>query len=160
AFSRNMKGFVNYSRNWRIDERILDKTVSIDRHSVTWVPASNANFGISGTYEKIQYAFSVQHQGKVKRRTSDYGPIDPYTGYPSAVPQLEPAGTFYYRPKSVDAWSNLTLRFGYMFDEMKSVHITVINSLNSRQNLIKNNYYAFDYLREPRRILLEANLAF
>lgn len=160
AFSRNMKGFINYSRNWRIDERILDKTVSIDRHSVTWVPASNANFGISGTYEKIQYAASVQYQGRVKRRTSDYGAIDPYTGYPSTVPQLDMTGTYYYRPKSVDSWYNLTLRFGYMFDEMKSVHITVINSLNSKQNLIKNNYYAFDYLREPRRILLEANLAF
>jgi hypothetical protein len=96
----------------------------------------------------------------VYRRKSDYGPIDPNFGVYSELPQLNLNGYYYYRNKNVDSWNHITLRIGYMFNENSSVHINFLNALNNKQELMKTNYYPFDYLREPRRILIESNFTF
>ncbi|MCB1141783.1 MAG: TonB-dependent receptor [Leptospiraceae bacterium] len=156
--NKDTKGFVNYSQNHRLDEKILDKNVSLSKNQVTWVPSQNANFGIRGETSLFQYSTALTYQGLVRRRTSDYGAIDTNTGILKEFPYIESTGTVYYRTKEVAEYYNLNLRLGYKWDEDKTINLFISNALNSTQVLTKSNYYTFDYLREPRKIYLDLTL--
>jgi iron complex outermembrane receptor protein len=70
VYSKNLKGFINFSRNWRLDEQVLDRTVSVEKKTITWVPATNANFGVNGTYSSFQFAVlsNLQYPSNTKEK--------------------------------------------------------------------------------------------
>lgn len=161
AFGKNLSGFMNYSYNKRLNERIQDKNISPNNNNTTWYPKETYNFGINYTWEKFFASITIQHQGKVLRRKwSDFIPIDPLISYPTSIPEPTITSNYYYRPETVPAWTNVNLRFMYNLAENFQFGFFIMNAGNTRQTLIKSNNYAFDYLREGRRYMFEVNITF
>lgn len=171
AFGKNISGFANYSYNKRVSERIQDKSISPNQNQTTWYPSQTYNFGINFNWEKFLVSITVQHQGKVlRRRWSDFIPIDANYGYPTTNDPLfgknptitEPTLTsnYFYRPQSVAAWTNINLRFMYQYLENVQFGFFIMNVANTQQALIKTNNYPFDYLREGRRFLFDVSATF
>lgn len=153
---RNWQGFLNYSYNRRINEHILDTTVSRSHNLVTWTPKTTANLGLRGHFRKWIGSLSIHRQGKVYRRISDLGSIDPLTGLLTTYSEeLLP-----YRPKIVPAWTDVDTRIMYAIHKNWQFGLSIYNLFNDHQTLIKNNYYPFDYIREGRRYLVELQASF
>jgi outer membrane receptor protein involved in Fe transport len=134
----NISGFLNYSYSKRLDETILDETISESKKELTWVPAHVANVGFVYKQDKF-YASPVFHyQGAVNRRESDL------------LPELEA-----FRSNDVKAWSNLDLKLAFTPSRQVDIGLVMLNLLDGKQYLIKNNAYPFDYRLEQRRIMLD-----
>jgi hypothetical protein len=119
------------------------------------------NFGINFDWEKFAASITVQHQGKVLRRKwSDFIPIDPLISYPTSVADPTLTSNYFYRPQTVADWTNVNLRFMYKYEEKMQFGFFIMNATNTLQTLIKSNNYAFDYLREGRRVMFEVNITF
>lgn len=149
--TQNFSFFMNYSYNKRINEKVQDETISEHKKSTKWAPSDTQNIGIRGKMKSIVGSLSLQRQGLVARRNSDFGVPEPLTGYVYIDPYLYPN----YRPKDVSAWINTNLRLVYQFTDNIEFGIFVSNALNSNQKLVKNNDYPFDYLRENRRYMID-----
>jgi len=148
---QNLGLFMNCSYNQRIDEKVQDKTVSEHKKSVTWAPSNTQNFGVRGKYQFLLTSISIQRQGIVYRRNSDFGVPEPLTGYVYIDPYQYPV----YRPRNLSAWINLNFRLTYLWKENIEFGLFVSNALNSHQELIKNNNYPFDYIRENRIYMVD-----
>lgn len=153
---KNFSGFLNYSNNKRVDETILDQTISQSKNSVTWAPTNTANAGIRLSLWKFLWSLTVQRQSNVYRRNSDLGEIEPFTGYLLSDPNTYPV----YRPRTVPAWVNVNTRLVYNITNKVQFGFFVSNLFNSHQTLIKNNLYPFDYIREGRRFLFDLTATF
>ena len=171
VFGKNISGFANYSYNQRVQEKIQDRSISTNQNQTTWTPSQTYNFGFNLNLDKFLASITIQHQGKVLRRKwSDFTPIDTNYGYPTTgdpvfgrdptITQPTLTSNYLYRPNTVPAWTNVNLRFMYKYEENIQFGFTILNAANTHQALIKSNNYAFDYLREGRRYLFEANLTF
>ncbi|MCB1192021.1 MAG: TonB-dependent receptor [Leptospiraceae bacterium] len=153
---KRFSGFLNYSNNKRVDETILDKTVSQSKRAVTWAPTNTANVGVRLSFWKLLWSLTVQRQSNVYRRNSDLGEIEPYTGYLLSDPNKYPV----YRPRTVAAWINTNTRLMYNITDKIQFGFFVSNLFNSHQTLIKNNNYPFDYIREGRRFMFDLTATF
>jgi len=128
--------FVNYSNAKRLDETIIDPTVS-ESDDLTWAPANVANIG--GIYDPGRWsiASSLHYQGAVKRRASDL-----------AVPDFNS-----YRPHEVGSWMTLDANFIYRFTPKFELRIRGTNLLDEdNEFLLKNQALPFDYRIEGRRL--------
>ncbi|TGN10460.1 TonB-dependent receptor plug domain-containing protein [Leptospira ilyithenensis] len=168
-----ISGFANFSVVRRRNEHIQDSTVAKEPNQVSWVPAQTANGGINVKWEKLTSSFSIHWQGKVRRRASDLGSIDPVSGYgpfdPSTfvkndVSTYQPIfyGSQYpvHRSKSVPEWVSINFRIGYQLMENVNFAFFISNLLNHYQPLIKNNLYPFDYINEGRRFMFDLSATF
>lgn len=153
---QNLSIFANLSYNQRLSEFIQDNTITKSEKQITWAPATTQNFGIRGRYKQFSGSTSIQRLGMVARRNSDFGVPDQLTGFVYRDPFAYPE----YRPKNVPAWVNANFRLVYHFGERAEMGFFVSNAFNSRQQLIKNNEYPFDYNRENRRIMLDVMVNF
>ncbi len=149
--TQNLGLFVNLSYNQRINERVLDKTITEHKKSVTWAPSNTQNFGVRRKYQSFLSSLSIQRQGVVYRRNSDFGTPEPLTGYVYIDPYQYPI----YRPRNISAWVNVNFRLSYQWKENIEFGLFVSNALNSHQELIKNNNYPFDYIRENRIYMVD-----
>jgi len=113
---KNLSGFLNFSYAKRLNEFIQDRTISIDKNQITWVPSHTANLGITWTDQKFMTSISFERQGSVYRRNSDLGPVDPIFGFNTNLPPYE-YNYPVYRPKVVPAWINVNYRFMYKWNE-------------------------------------------
>ncbi|PJZ69810.1 TonB-dependent receptor [Leptospira perolatii] len=148
---QKVSGFLNYSYSRRLDEKIDDTTVAPSKSQVTWAPAHTGNIGIRYEGDSWSGSFSVQRQGRVYRRESDYGQVNEFTQKFYGVPSEEAL----YRTKSVDPWVQANLRLMYKLGYGWEIGLYASNVMNSAQTLLKNNLYPFDYQREGRRVFLE-----
>jgi iron complex outermembrane receptor protein len=168
-----LSGFVNYSVVRRRNEHIQDTTVAKEQNKVSWVPAQTANAGITLRWEKLSSSLSGHWQGKVRRRSSDLGAIDPVTGYGPLDPstfvkndtttyQPYAYGSQYptYRSRNIREWTNVNFKIGYQITENMNLAFFVTNVLNNYQPLIKNNLYPFDYMNEGRRYMIDFSANF
>lgn len=153
---KELSGYINYSYNKRIGELIQDNTVSKSDNSVTWSPVYTGNAGVLWKILNFHTGFSLHYQGKVYRRNSDLGQIEPLTGILLNDPNMYPV----YRPRTVPSWIDASLRFSYDITKNLQAGIYFSNLFNTSQKLIKNNNYPFDYLREGRRFLIELKGSF
>lgn len=160
---KSIAGFVNASYNKRVGEVILDNTVAQSPDATTWAPSHTGSMGVRAMFTHLSMSLSAQRQGLVRRRTSDFGKIDPLTGFGPVDAEGRPISyeNSYpvYRPKAVSAWTDVGTRIAWRFGSGEA-GISVANALNSHQTLIKNNNYPFDYIREGRRYLFDVRLAF
>ncbi len=137
-------GFVNLALAKRLDEKILDETITEDDDELTWAPALTLNFG--ATYKQPKYTASLlgHYQGEAKRRASDYPADHEYSGL---------------REPQVDAWLTLDANATYHLTSYLSLELALTNLFDSDKNvLIKNFNYPFDYRQESRRVLLSARV--
>lgn len=137
---KNLGGFANYSFAQRVNETILDSTISISANRTTWVPAHVANLGITYTRENLNLALVGRYQGNVYRRDSD-----------NSIELIR------YRRPNTNAWTNLDIRAAYTFHfkYIKTVELSLLltNVLGTKQFLNKNFAFPFDYQLEGRRFL-------
>jgi outer membrane receptor protein involved in Fe transport len=137
-------GFLNYAYATRLDEEIVDPTIAISKHTLTWVPQHVANIGVK--YTVAQYYFSIQshYQGAVKRRPSD-----------------QDAETTNIRGKEVKRWLTFDAKISFKPPE-KNIEVGVMgtNLFDEKGFLLKNNLYPFDYRIPGRRILLDIRFMF
>lgn len=157
---RYVNGFINYSRFQRYLEHNLDTKVSKTPNEVTISPASTANFGLSSNWNEWQFSISLQRQGKVIRRTSDMGKVDPLTGMLQTNDYSNPYSYPTYRPKDVPAWTNVNLRVSYKILENMILALNVYNALNEYQLTVQRLAYPNDYIREGRRVFLDFQASF
>ena len=137
-------GFANLSVVKRLDEEIVDETISAHPDDMTWAPAVNTNLGIS--YAEDPWVASVQlhFQGKVKRRGSDFSD-------PTYLP---------YRPEEVKSWTSLDARVGYRVTRELEVSLNATNLLDEDLMLVKNFAFPFDYRMMGRRVFVQGQLKF
>lgn len=137
---KDFGGFFNYSVAKRINETILDSTISIEKSRTTWAPAHTANLGLNYTHERFNLSLIGRVQGTVFRRGSDVSPA-----------------VVAYRPAQTNAWTNLDFRFAYVVHTktIKTLEFSLLinNLFNTTQFLNKNFAYPFDYQIEGRRFL-------
>jgi len=161
---KSISGFLNYSYNKRDSETIQDNTIARSPNRTTWAPAQTATGGFRWTIaEKFLLSVSAEHQGKVYRRTSDFGVIDTLTGIGPFTDKIENGGVpvLYnytyptYRTESVKAWTSMNVRLVYKITEESHAGFSISNATQSRITLIKNNNYPFDYQMEGRRVLFD-----
>lgn len=137
-FSKDQfSGFFNYSFNHRIDETIVDNTISESGNKLTWVPAHIANLGLNYSRKAAYFSAVVHYQGAVNRRPSDI---------------TEDSQKF--RPDQVAAWTSIDTKLA--ITQFKSVEfgILITNLLDTDNFLLKNNAYRFDYRQAKRRYLM------
>ncbi|MCB1178707.1 MAG: TonB-dependent receptor, partial [Leptospiraceae bacterium] len=157
---KNISGFVNYSRFFRYIDSNLDSTISKHPKEVTLTPGHNANFGISGNWEKWISSISVQRQGRVARQLSDLGEVDPLTGQLLENKYSDPNKYPTYRSKRVPAWNNVNFRLIYKITGNVQLGFNIFNALNSQQNLLHKANYPYDYLRDGRRVQIDLSARF
>jgi outer membrane receptor protein involved in Fe transport len=153
---KSLSLFANYSYNQRINEHILDQTISPHKKAVTWAPTNTQNIGTRGEYKNYYGSVSVQRQSQINRRNSDFGTPDEFTGYvyidPFSFPQ--------YRKQTVPAWYNVNFKLSYSFSNNMNIGLFISNAFKNNQMLVKNNLYPFDYQRENRRAMLDFSASF
>jgi iron complex outermembrane receptor protein len=132
-------GFGNISYAKRVDERILDPTITPSQ-DITWVPSKTINVGGSYKKDALSASLTVHYQGEVLRRSSDVS--------------LPPSSFANTRPDSVAPWSTANLRLGYAFSKSLEVEAGLSNALDKNGSLAKNFQMPFDYRIEPRSVWL------
>ncbi len=135
--------FANVSFARRLDETIIDPTIAVSRHEMTWYPEHIANAGYMHDARKWQASVSAHYQGEVNRRESDR--IDA---------QFLP-----HRGNSVGSWLSLDGVFNYRIGEKLELGVQGTNLLGKNdRTLVKTNDFPFDYRMQGRRILLRAGV--
>ena len=132
-----INGFINYSFVKRVNEKIIDTTIFYSKDKLTWAPSSNFNFGINYIYNNLSFSLSGHYQGKVLRRKSDrlnklYLPL---------------------RPEEVDSWLTFDFNVVYKLKSYFEIGLNMKNILDSKNYLIKNFDYPFDYKMQGRTFL-------
>jgi outer membrane receptor protein involved in Fe transport len=140
-----LSGFLNYSYAQRLDERIIDRTITPSTDRLTWDPSQRANLGIA--YARRQWTASVSghYQGSVARRASDVG----VQVLPLNVVSVD---LDRYRPRTLGAWLTLDATLGFKLPRNLSASVIVRNLTDTRSNtLVKVLAFPFDYRQEGRR---------
>ncbi|HYC85855.1 MAG TPA: TonB-dependent receptor, partial [Chryseosolibacter sp.] len=137
----NFDGFTNYSYVRRLDEKIVDPTISLSKRALTWVPQHVVNVGLKYGTQAGYASLQGHYQGAVDRRLSD---LD--DAFDSA------------RGNKVDSWLTFDFRLVYKVSDMLEVGIFGTNLTDSNGRLIKNNPYAFDYQIPGRAVMLDLRL--
>ncbi|MCB1178323.1 MAG: TonB-dependent receptor, partial [Leptospiraceae bacterium] len=150
-----VNGFINYSRFFRYLDSNLDSRVTKHPNEITVAPGNTINAGISGNWNAWQSSISVQRQGRVSRRLSDLGKVDPLTGHLLDNKYSDPYTYPMYRTKRIAPWYNVTFRLVYSITENFQLGFNVLNALNNTQIIVTRGRGPFDYLREGRRILID-----
>ncbi|MCB1178121.1 MAG: TonB-dependent receptor, partial [Leptospiraceae bacterium] len=153
---KKLSYFMNFSYNQRVNEAVLDNTISQNKKALTWAPTNTQNFGVRGEYHDFSGSVSLQRQGPVYRRNSDFGTVDFYTNFVYVDPYAYPQ----YRSRVIPEWYNMNLRLSYNVTSNLNIGIFVSNALNRTQHLIKNFEFPFDYRRETRRVMLDVSAHF
>lgn len=142
--SKTITGFANISLAKRLDETILDSTITENKNKVTWAPSTTIKFG--GIYNFKQFSFSLLglYQGKMERRESD-----------------KFSGMDDYRPVDfVDGWFTADLKLSYKISSRAGLSFVTKNIFDTERYFIKNNAYLFDYRLEGRQIVGEIVIQF
>ena len=66
-------GFFNLSYTDKMDEEVLDNTISLEKDNLTWEPRWKLNFGLTYTSSRWLVSVSGHYHGKVNRRASELG---------------------------------------------------------------------------------------
>ncbi|MCP4155150.1 MAG: TonB-dependent receptor, partial [bacterium] len=132
-----ISGFLNYTFARRLDEDIIDKTITESANRLTWAPAYVFNCGINYRNKTFNVSLQGHFQGKVRRRSSDF-----------AEPQFTP-----YRPAEVAAWFSADAKIDFKLTPNLELSLSATNLFDSRNALVKNFSYPFDYRMMGRRIL-------
>jgi outer membrane receptor for ferrienterochelin and colicin len=137
-------GFVNYAFARRINEKILDSTITASDKKLTWAPHHTINFGVNYRNKAVNASVVGHFQGQVDRRSSDLGDAT-YTSL---------------RGNAVDAWFSVDVRAAYQVTEYIDINGQIKNLLNQKNTLIKNMSYPFDYRGEQRQISIGMELKY
>ena len=140
---KNWQSFFNYTYARRVDEKIMDKTITEDKTTVTFVPAHLANIGTQFEYKAFFVTLLGHIHGVQKRKETDF---------------FEQSDLF--RPDELPAWINVDLQIGYLWKRWLEVRLLTKNALNTSQYLLKTNAYLFDYQRENRIVQTEVRIRF
>lgn len=148
--SKGFSAFANASYAKRIEEKILDSTISTS-NKITWAPSTLFKFGALYYLNKFTFSATGIYQSKEYRRESDK-----YSGMEQ------------YRPLNyIDAWLSIDMKVSYRINKKVELAFLVNNILNSERYLIKSGAYAyngnpyrFDYQMEGRRIFGEFTIKF
>ncbi len=133
---QSWSAFANYSYAQRLEEEILDPTIS-ESDDLTWAPAHVANVG--GIYDPGRWSLAgtLHYQGDVKRRDSDRG-VALFNSY---------------RDPEVGSWFTIDMNFVYRFTPKIEFRIRGTNLLDDDDEfLLKNQSFPFDYRIEGRRV--------
>ncbi|MBK6265734.1 TonB-dependent receptor [Marivirga sp. S37H4] len=136
-----LDGFLNHSFVERIDEVIIDPTISESKDKLTWVPQQLGNLGANYSFSQFTLSMQVHCQGSVERRDSD-----------------RDASADSKRGASVGSWASLDMRAAYQPFDFLEIGLVGTNLTNTKGKLLKNNLYAFDYQIAGRFILLDIRL--
>lgn len=142
--SKTFSGFANFTIAQRLNEKILDNTITESSGKVTWAPATTVKLG--GKYSIKQFGFSLlgYYQGKMERRESD-----------------KFSGMDAYRPNDyVDGWFSADIKASYKISTKTELGLAAKNILDAERYFIKNNAYLFDYRLEGRQIVGEIIVRF
>jgi outer membrane receptor protein involved in Fe transport len=136
-------GFINYSYAQRLDEKIVDPTISISKTMLTWVPQHVVNAGLK--YSQRSYYFSIQshYQGSVNRRSSD-----------------RDSESDNVRGSIVKSWITFDLKASIKPADNIEIGLVGSNLFDEKGQLLKNNLYRFDYQIPGRRLLLDVRFTF
>jgi len=142
------RGYANYSFAKRVDEDVLDSTITPSKDKLTWEPAHRFKLGVIYSNEHISAALSGQYQGQVDRRLSDVGlQTVPLSGGTLDIDR--------YRPRNLEAWFTLDAKVGWFFTPNISLAVKGTNLLDTNKNkLIKIQAFPFDYQGEGRKLSL------
>ena len=152
--------FINYSRFFRYLDRNLDPKITTHPREVTLAPGHTINAGVNLEINKFQSSLSIQRQGRVSRKDSDLGPIDPITRTYYESTYSNPYSYPVYRPKRVPAWVNINFKLSYKISENIKLGFQVFNLTNSYQSLVTKGDNPYDYIREGRRYMLDLQVNF
>lgn len=144
----NVSGFLNYSFAKRLDEEIIDSTITESSDELTWVPAHTANFGITYTFNKLAASLSGHYQGEVLRRESDAMNSDLLFLYDDL------------RPEKVKSWFSVDIGISYAVHKYAELGLTVKNVFDSENYLVKNFAFPFDYQMPGREVQFIAKINF
>lgn len=136
-----LDGFLNHSFVERIDEVIIDPTISESKDKLTWVPQQIGNLGANYSFSNFSLSMQTHYQGSVERRESD-----------------RDASSDSKRGESVKSWVTLDMRAAYQPFDFLEIGLIGTNITNTKGKLLKNNLYAFDYQIAGRFILLDIRL--
>jgi iron complex outermembrane receptor protein len=136
-------GFLNYSYAQRVDEEIVDPTISISKNTLTWVPQHLANVGLKYNERNFYISMQSHFQGAVARRSSDRN-----------------AAADDARCTQVGSWMTVDLRAVYKPSEEIEIGLMGTNLFDEQGELLKNNLYSFDFMIPGRRLLLDLRLTF
>jgi iron complex outermembrane receptor protein len=134
------RGYVNYSYAKRVNEQILDSTITASPNRLTWDPASRFKFGVIYTAGPVVSALTGYYQSITNRRSTDIG-----VGSGSQDIDL-------YRPADLAAWFTLDAKVTWNFTSSSSLALYATNLLDTDKNkFIKVQAFPFDYQGEGRR---------
>jgi outer membrane receptor protein involved in Fe transport len=136
-------GFVNHSYAQRLDEEIVDPTISVSKTELTWVPQQIVNACLKFTQPGYHIALQSHYQGVVNRRDSDRDP---------AFDSL--------RGKTVDSWLSFDIRGSVKINDNIELGLITTNITDTKGMLVKNNLYAFDYRIPGRSVMLDFRFMF
>ncbi|MGE0078648.1 MAG: TonB-dependent receptor [Bacteroidales bacterium] len=142
--SQNFSGFANASYSQRIDENILDTTITKSDSRITWAPSLLVKAGAFYRYNRFTVSSLFYYQNKVYRRSSD------------KFDNMEN-----YRPNNyVDGWFSIDFKGTFRFNKKSEIGISVKNAFDAERYLIKNNQYKFDYRLDSRTFMFEFRVTF
>ncbi len=142
--TKTVAGFANLTYAQRLNETILDNTVTESSDKITWAPAILFKFGGRYSIKSATFSLLGYYQGKMLRRDSDI-----FDGMEN------------YRPKEhVDGWFTADIKSSYTVNQNIEIGIAMKNVLNQERYFIKNNAYLFDYKLEGRQIIGELAIKF
>lgn len=134
--TQSFSGFANMSYCKRIDESVLDSTISENGSRITWAPSMLIKAGVLYRYNRLSVSSLFYYQNKSYRRNSDK--FD---------------GMEKFRPCNyVDGWFTVDLKGTFRFTNKSEIGISIKNVLNAERYFVKNNQYMFDYQLDGRTI--------
>jgi outer membrane receptor protein involved in Fe transport len=139
-----LSGFANYSYATRLDETVIDRTISASPDRLTWAPAHKLNAGLRYSIGPWSVAATGHYQGPVQRRATETGT------------QVLPFGDVAldldrFRPRSVPGWFRLDARVARRLPRNLMVAALATNLGDADQRLVKVLSFPFDYRQEGRR---------
>lgn len=142
--TKKLSSFANFTLAKRLDETILDNTITESSDEVTWAPAITVKAGGRYNLKSISFSLLAYYQGKMMRRESDK-----FTGMDQ------------YRPEDfVDGWFSADVKASYRISPKIEMGVSVKNLLDAERFFIKNNAYLFDYQLDGRQIIGEVAIKF
>ncbi|BDX38497.1 hypothetical protein CYCD_18520 [Tenuifilaceae bacterium CYCD] len=134
--TQSFSGFANMSYFRRIDETVLDSTISENGSRITWAPSMLIKAGFLYKYNRFSVSSLFYYQNKSYRRNSD------------KFDEMEKFRSYNY----VDGWVTVDLKGTFRFTNKSEIGISIKNVLDAERYFVKNNPYMFDYKLEGRII--------
>ena len=148
-------GFFNLSFTDKVDEVVLDNTISLEKDNLTWEPNWKLNFGLTYTSSRWLLSVSGHYHGKVTRRSSELGPQELPLGVGVNLDLND------YRHSQLDDWVTLDVHLRYRVNESIELGMYSTNVMNSNdQFLAKTGSFPFDYRQPDRQTQVYLNLKF